>query len=83
MVAYHCLTSGSLNSFRESMKVMGNKYNETENKIIEVPVVTIDNFYNKEKTLIIHNYINEKGKMILNKEEASLLLLELYKFVNS
>ena len=56
---------------------------ETENKIIEAPVVTIDDFYNEEKTLIIHNYINMKGKMVLNKEEASLLLLELYKFVNS
>ena len=56
---------------------------ETENKIIEAPVVTIDDFYNEEKTLIIHNYINMKGKMILNKEEASLLLLELYKFINS
>ena len=56
---------------------------ETENKIIEAPVVTIDDFYNEEKTLIIHNYINMKGKMVLNKEEASLLLLELYKFVNA
>jgi len=56
---------------------------ETENKIIEAPVTTIDDFYNEEKTLIIHNYINMKGKMVLNKEEASLLLLELYKFINS
>lgn len=56
---------------------------ETENKIIEAPVVTVDDFYNKEKTLIVHNYINMKGKMVLNKEEASLLLIELYKFVNS
>jgi len=56
---------------------------ETENKIIEAPVVTIDDFYNQEKTMIIHNYINMKGKMVLNKEEASLLLLELYKFVKS
>jgi hypothetical protein len=49
-----------------------------EKKFIEVPVVTID-----EKTLVIHNYINIRGKMVLNKEEASLLLLELYKFVNA
>jgi hypothetical protein len=55
---------------------------ETEYKLIETPVVTVDNFYNEEKTLIIHNYINMKGKMVLNKEEASLLLLELYKFIN-
>lgn len=56
---------------------------ETDNKIIESPVVTIDDFYNEEKTLTVHNYINMKGKMVLNKEEASLLLIELYKFVNS
>ena len=56
---------------------------ETENKIIEAPVITIDDFYNDKKTLIIHNYINNKGKMVLNKQEASLLLIELYKFVNS
>ncbi|MCA9749591.1 MAG: hypothetical protein KC414_10845 [Romboutsia sp.] len=56
---------------------------KTENKIIETPVITIDDFYNEEKTLIIHNYINIRGKMVLNKEEASLLLIELYKFVNS
>ncbi len=55
---------------------------ETEYKLIETPVVTVDNFYNEEKTLIIHSYINMKGKMVLNKEEASLLLLELYKFIN-
>jgi len=56
---------------------------ETENKIIEAPVVTIDDFYNEEKTLIVHNYINMKGKMVLNKDDASLLLIELYKFINS
>ena len=56
---------------------------ETKDKIIEAPIVTVDDFHNAEKTLIVHNYINMKGKMVLNKEEASLLLLELYKFVNS
>lgn len=56
---------------------------ETENKIIEAPIVSIDDFYNEEKTLVVHNYINMKGKMVLNKEEASLLLIELYKFINS
>ena len=55
----------------------------TKEKTIEAPVVTIDDFYNDEKTIVIHNYINMKGKMVLNKEEASLLLLELYKFVNA
>jgi hypothetical protein len=52
-----------------------------EVKMIEAPVVTIDEFYNDEKVLVIHTNINEKGKMILNKEEASLLLVELYKFI--
>ena len=50
-------------------------------KMIEQPVVSIDEFYNDEKVLIVHSHINQKGKMILNKEEASLLLLELYKFI--
>ena len=53
---------------------------EKETKIIENPVVTIDNFYNTEKTLVIHSHISQ-GKMLLNKEEALLLLVELYSFV--
>jgi hypothetical protein len=53
-----------------------------ENQIIEVPVVTIDEFYNDEKVLIVHSYKNEKGKMILNKQEAGLLLIELCKFIS-
>lgn len=48
---------------------------------IETPIVTISDFYNGEETITIHNYVNMKGYMVLNKEEASLLLLELYKFV--
>ncbi len=51
--------------------------------MVEQPVVTIDNFYNDEKVLVVHSHINSKGKMILNKDEASLLLLELYKFIKS
>lgn len=54
-----------------------------EKNIIEAPVVTVDDFYNDEKTLVIHSHINMKGKMILNKEEASLLLVELFNFINS
>ena len=57
--------------------------NYTVEDIIEIPVVTVDEFYNDEKTLIVHSHINTKGKMILNKQEASLLLIELYKFINS
>jgi hypothetical protein len=56
--------------------------NYTVEDIIEVPVVTVDEFYNDEKTLIVHSHINTKGKMILNKQEASLLLIELCKFIN-
>jgi len=51
--------------------------------MIEQPVVTIDDFYNDEKVIVVHSHINLKGKMILNKDEASLLLLELYKFIKS
>lgn len=56
---------------------------EYRSENIEAPVVTVDDFYNEEKVLIIHNYINMKGKMVINKEEAALLLIELYKFINS
>lgn len=49
--------------------------------VIEQPVVSVDNFHNNEKVLVIHSHINQKGKMVLKKEEALLLLVELYKFV--
>ena len=52
-----------------------------ENQIIEAPVVTIDKFYNDKKVLIVHSHINSKGKMVLNQDEATLLLIELYKFI--
>ena len=51
--------------------------------VIEAPVVTVDDFWNDRKVLIIHSHINTKGKMVLNKEEALLLLIELQKFINS
>lgn len=57
-------------------------YTEEKN-IIEAPVVTVDDFYSEEKTLVIHSHINTKGNMVLNKSEAGLLLIELYKFINS
>jgi hypothetical protein len=56
-------------------------YNEEKN-IIETPVVTVDD-YSEERVLVIHSHINTKGKMMLNKAEAGLLLIELYKFINS
>lgn len=49
--------------------------------LIEQPVVSVDNFHNNEKVLVIHSHINQKGKMILKKDEALLLIVELYKFV--
>ena len=56
-----------------------------DNKIhdVEFPIVEIDDFSHEEKTLIIHSHINTKGKMILTKNEAKLLLIELYKFIKT
>ena len=39
----------------------------SKNKIIETPVVSVDEFHHEEKMLIIHSHINMKGKMVLNK----------------
>ena len=52
-------------------------------EIIEYPVITIGSFYNEEKTITVHSHINLKGKMVLNKREALLLLIELSKFIKS
>ena len=49
--------------------------------MIEAPVVTVDDYDEYNDRIIIHSHINEKGKMILNKEEACLLLVELYRFI--
>ncbi len=56
--------------------------NTPKEKIIEYPVVTIDNF---EETITVHSHINlfGKGKMVLNKTEALLLLVELNRFIKS
>lgn len=51
--------------------------------IIEAPIVTIDNFYHEEKTLIVHNCISQGGKLFLNKIQAVLLMAELKKFIES
>jgi hypothetical protein len=48
---------------------------------IEVPVVKV--FDNSKPILVIYSHINEKCQMILTKEEAALLLIELHKFVNN
>ena len=45
--------------------------------MIEAPVVEIDG-----ELLVLYSHINSHGKVVLNKEEAALLLIELYKFIN-
>jgi hypothetical protein len=50
-------------------------------KTIIAPVVTVDEFNHDYRTLIIHSHINFMGKMVLNETEATLLLVELWKFI--
>ena len=45
--------------------------------VIEMPVVTYDN-----EKFIIHSHSTTTTKKQFNKEEAALLLIELYKFLN-
>ena len=54
-----------------------------EPKYIERPVVSVHDSGEQGPMLVIHSHINQKGKMILSKDEASLLLLELYKFIEN
>ena len=56
--------------------------NEYQTNVTEKPVVSVDEFYNDQNVLVVHSHITDKGRMILNKEEAQLLLIELYKFIN-
>ena len=57
---------------------------ETNEIYVEAPVVTIDKSNGLEEILVVHTYINhDRGKMFLNKAEAGLLLLELYKFIKN
>ena len=44
--------------------------------VIEAPVVEVD-----KDLFILHSYVSD-GKVTLSREEATLLLIELYKFVN-
>jgi hypothetical protein len=52
-----------------------------EPKYIEQPVVSVHDSGEQGPMLVVHSYINQKGKMILTREEASLLFVELYKFL--
>lgn len=55
-----------------------------ETKFIENAVVSVHRGVDiDEDVLVVHSYINGKGKMVLTKDEASLLLLELYKFIKA
>jgi hypothetical protein len=55
-----------------------------ETKCIEHAVVSVHQHSEiGENVLVVHSYINYKGLMILTKEEAMLLLVELYKFVKN
>jgi len=53
---------------------------ENDKKIVEMPCVTISN---DKETMTVHNYVTLKGKIVLDKSEASLLLIELWKFINA
>lgn len=47
---------------------------------IETPITTINP---DGDTLTLHNYINQiDGKLVVNKSEATLLMVELMKFIN-
>jgi hypothetical protein len=53
-----------------------------ETKFTEQAVVSVHEGSGiDEKVLVVHSYINQKGKMVLTREEASLLFVELYKFL--
>ncbi len=51
---------------------------EDKDKIlVEAPAITKNNDY-----LTLHNYSTLQGKMVVDRTEASLLLVELWKFIN-
>ena len=54
-----------------------------QTSVIEEPIVTIDYLSNDNKVITVHSHINNKGKMVLNQDEAKLLLIEIWKFVNN
>lgn len=51
-----------------------------DKEIVEMPCVTI---CNDKESMTVHNYVNLKGKIVLTKAEASLLMIELWKFINA
>lgn len=50
--------------------------------MIELPVITVDRTNEREPLFILHNYIRQNSKVVLTKDEAALLLVKLYDFLN-
>lgn len=50
----------------------------SEKEIVEAPVVTTT-----KDTITVHNYTTLKGKIVLDRTKASMLYLELHKFLMS
>lgn len=48
---------------------------------IENPVVTIDKMDNESPLFVLHNYIRQNNVVVMNTTEASLLYIELHKFL--
>ena len=49
-------------------------------EVVVAPSVTTD-VYGTVNKLTVHSHIDARGKMVLNKKEAALLLIELLKFI--
>jgi len=54
-----------------------------ESNLIEAPVWEVDKFYHEDPTFILHNYVNTKGKLLVNKIEAALLMAALKEFIEN
>ena len=54
---------------------------EYQTKTIEQPITYVDTYHYSSPVIVIDSHINSKGKMILDREEAMLLWVELYKFI--
>lgn len=48
---------------------------------VEQPVVTVDKMDDENPLFVLHNYIRQNKLVVLNKSEASLLYIELHKFL--
>lgn len=50
---------------------------------VEKPVITIDKMDSENPLFVLHNYIRQNTVVVLNKSEASLLYVELHKFLTA